>query len=119
MSCSIKGTTIRLTRGDTLNCQVHAVEKSTEQDYTPVVGDRFRFALKKDAVKTNQMGFMDETPLIEKDIDPETMMLRLEPADTQGLAFGRYVYDIELTHADGRVDTFISDAKFILGREIH
>lgn len=112
-------TTVRLTRGDTFISDVHAKIKDSEEEYTPEPGDKIRFALKHDAVKTNQMGFVDEEPLIEKNIDTSTMILRLEPEDTKPLPFGRYAYDIELTHADGRVDTFIADAKFILTREIH
>ena len=119
MSCCIDRTTIKLTRGDTLIVEVHAKVKSSGEDYTPVEGDKIRFALKRNAVRADKKGFMDDEPLIEKDIPISTMILTLNPEDTEDLAFGDYAYDIELTHANGRVDTFIADASFVLTREVH
>jgi uncharacterized membrane protein YkoI len=46
------------------------------------------------------------------------MILTIEPEDTQDLDFGTYVYDIQITLADGTVDTFIADAKFNIGVEV-
>ena len=37
------------------------------------------------------------------------MILRLESGDTKDFRFGTYAYDIQITMADGTVDTFISD----------
>lgn len=45
--------------------------------------------------------------LIHKKIPNDTLILYLEPKDTKKLAFGNYVYDIEITFANGDVDTFI------------
>ena len=45
---------------------------------------------------------MDEKPLVVKDIPSDTMLLVLEPEDTKTLPFGKYVYDIQITYADGR-----------------
>ena len=47
-----------------------------------------------------------------------TMMLTLEPQDTADLNFGKYVYDIQLTKANGKVDTFISKAILKLSEEV-
>lgn len=106
---SINGTTIRLTRGDTL--QVAIMMKDAEGNtYTPVQGDVIRFALKK--------RYDDIRPLIYKIIDNNDLMLVLEPSDTKGLQFGEYVYDIEITFNDGTVDTFIDEATFILSKEV-
>jgi hypothetical protein len=46
------------------------------------------------------------------------MILHLEPDDTKGLGFGEYVYDVELTFANGDVDTFINNARFSLVPEV-
>lgn len=53
-----------------------------------------------------------------KDIPIDTMMLTLEPQDTADLNFGKYVYDIQLTKANGKVDTFISKAILKLSEEV-
>ena len=114
MSFSITGKKITLTRGDSLIGQVDiTIEdeiQQTSEPYTPEAGDRVRFALKHD--------YTDETPLLIKEIPTDTMTLELEPADTKGLPFGDYVYDVKITFADGRVDTFIKKGKFKLEEEV-
>lgn len=119
MSCSINGTTIKLTRGDSLVVKVGMKYKGTCKEYVPEPGDQVRFALKRNALEINQKDFIDKDPLILKNIPISTLILELEPSDTKPLAFGDYIYDIELTHANGRVDTFIEDASFTIGREVH
>lgn len=55
---------------------------------------------------------------LQKIIDNETLMLRIDPEDTKKMSFGKYKYDIQLTRADGRVDTFITEADLIIGKEV-
>ena len=47
------------------------------------------------------------------------MILVIEPEDTKPFAFGKYVYDIELTKVTGEVDTFITKATLKLTEEVH
>lgn len=105
----IDGTTIRLTRGDTLKIAI-SLKDYEGHDYTPSQGDVIRFALKK--------RYEDSRPLIHKIIDNSDLMLVLEPSDTKDLSFGDYVYDIEITFNDGTVDTFICEAIFTLAKEV-
>ena len=96
---SVDGTNISLTRGDTLILQVEMYKEG--EPYVPMTGDSVRFAMKQK--------YTDPECLIEKQIPMNTLVLELEPNDTKPLTMGqRYVYDIELTDALGRVDTFIS-----------
>lgn len=88
---------IELVRGDTLKLTVGI--KANGQTYTPVAGDSLRFALKT--------SFTSPKVLILKPIPIETCVLHLQPSDTKKLDFGKYVYDIEITFANGDVDTFI------------
>lgn len=81
MSYNITGTTITLTRGDTLEALVSATKKGRTQ-YIPVAGDTIRFAMKEN--------YDDPRPLLVKDIPIDTMMLTLEPQDTADLNFGKY-----------------------------
>ena len=118
MSSSISGTTIKLTRGDTLNVKVDILQDGSP--YTPQEGDEIRFALKHNRIKADKTGYTDDEPLILKDIPIDTMILTLDPEDTKQLPFDTYVYDIEITFAaDNAVDTFIEKARFILSEEVH
>ena len=110
MSYSITGTTITLTRGDTFEALVSATKKDGTP-YIPVEGDVIRFAMKEN--------YDDARPLLVKEIPIDTMILVIEPEDTKPLAFGKYVYDIELTKVTGEVDTFITKATLKLTEEVH
>lgn len=109
MSYNITGTTITLTRGDTFEALVSATTKDGLQ-YIPEEGDVIRFAMKEN--------YADQRPLLVKDIPVSTMMLVLQPEDTKDLNFGKYVYDIQLTRANGKVDTFITKAVLKLSEEV-
>lgn len=98
---------ITLTRGDTLKMRVGILVN--KEMYTPEEGDSVRFALKQT--------YNSSRVLIHKNIPTDTLILHLQPEDTKKLAFGNYVYDIELTFADGDVNTFIS-GQFIIEPEV-
>ena len=106
----IEGTTIILTRGDSFYATVRVIDKGTGQPYEFQQGDSLKFGLKKSTCEPNC--------LIEKDISTSKLELALSPSDTKTLPFGTYVYDIQLTFANGDVDTFINEAKFILKDEV-
>jgi hypothetical protein len=110
MANKVVGTTITLTKGDTFKRTLILKDKTTGDIYQPVEGDSIRFAAKKK--------YTDSTCLIYKEIPTDTMLLHLEPDDTKNLAVGSYVYDIQLTYANGDVDTFIDKAKFTLTEEV-
>lgn len=100
---------ITLTKGDSLRAEINPLKYKNGDPYVPSPGDTIRFAMKK--------YFSDKTPLIRKPIDVNDLFLELEPEDTESIRPGMYVYDIELTYADGAVDTFIS-ANFRLTNEV-
>lgn len=107
---------IEMTRGDTLRVLV-GVERD-EQSYTPVPGDAVAFFLKHNALNARRTEYKDPEPLITKDVPIATMVLELEPEDTKPLEFGDYVYDLQLTFANGTVDTFINNAPFKIVPEV-
>lgn len=94
----IEDTNITFTRGDTFRVAIDITD-ADGNIFTPSDGDIIRFAMKK--------YYSDTECLIEKVIPNDTLILELEPSDTKNLDCGRYVYDIELTYANGDVDTFI------------
>ena len=86
--------------------------------YTPEAGDSLRFALKHAKLNATRTDYQDAQPLIEKTIPTDTMLLRIEPTDTATLEFGEYAYDIEITFANGDVDTFIAEARLVITPEV-
>lgn len=105
---NISGSNIELTRGDTLRLTVE-IKNSNGTTYTPAQGDVVRFAAKRH--------YYDTQTAIHKTIPNDTQLLHLVPSDTSNLPVGDYVYDIELTYANGDVDTFIS-GKLVLVDEV-
>ena len=108
---NINGTTITITRGDTLDALVELFLPDGSP-YPVQYGDVIRFALKQK--------YTDREPLITKEIPHGDMNLRLESGETKLLRAGGvpYVYDIQITMEDGTVDTFIDRAKFIVTEEV-
>lgn len=109
MASNVQGTRISLTRGDTFRAII-GIRKADGSEYIPDAGDVIRFAVKKD--------YRDQDTLLLKTIPNDTLLLELEPQDTKHLAFGKYVYDIQITMTDGTVDTFIPTSVFELMNEV-
>ena len=109
MSVNIDGTTITMTRGDTLNLKFNLSKNG--ESYVPSNGDSIRFAMKKN--------IKDEECIILKDIPIFSTTLRLDPEDTKSLPQpSKYVYDVQITFADGTVNTFIDKATFKITEEV-
>lgn len=113
---SIKGTTISMTRGDTLIVQVDITRDG--EPYVPQAGDTVRFAMKHQKMNAQKSEYQDAAPLLTVDIPTDTLVLRIDSDVTKPFGFGDYVYDIQLTYADGTVDTFIADATIALTPEV-
>ena len=109
---------ITLTRGDTLTLtvtllrEVEPVPPATEptiEPYVPQEGDVIRFAVSK-GYKTDP-GYELK---LSKDIPHDTLTFTCSSTETS-LDYRTYNYDVEITHADGCVDTFISGQLTITG----
>ena len=46
------------------------------------------------------------------------MNVEIVPQDTCEIRYGAYKYDVQLTFADGRVDTFIGPCDFVITEEV-
>ncbi len=108
MSYSVNKTTISMTRGDTVRVQLSLTEADGSA-YEPTGGDSIRCAA------TAKRG---EGPCIVVDVPTDTLLLELAPEDTKPLAFGEYWYDIQMTRANGDVDTFVARAKLAVTEEV-
>lgn len=109
-------------RGDTLETnpiQIFYKNEYGEQTekYIPSASDKLRFACKRN--------LSQREPLIVKDIPIDTRILRLDAEDTKKFLNPtkpdkviEYVYDIQLTRADGTVITIIETAPLYVRPEV-
>lgn len=99
---------IELTRGDTARLAVSlAQEDGTEYEVQP--GDILVLSLKKSV--------NDAVAAMQKTISGSNIF-HIQPADTAGLAFGKYKYDVQLTTEAGEVYTVIAPAAFVIATEV-
>lgn len=103
----IDKTRIALVRGDSLILNIDI--KVGEDFYEPQTEDTIKFFLRNAELKNNKTEYVEREPLLEKIIPNETLILKLDQADTFDLSFGRYNYGIKLITEDDLVDTFICD----------
>ena len=105
-----KDNTIHLTRGDTARFSLgRIVNTVTKTNYTPTADDTVTMTIKKTA--------LDEAPCVQLTA-PGGEVLHIKPEDTKAMAFGKYVYDIQITMADGDVYTIVPPATFDLLKEV-
>lgn len=98
---TVVNNTITLVRGDTVEIPV-TIRLRNGEKYIPSEGDVIRFALKE--------GYGDNVPvLIHKTLANASPIIRLESCETKELTARKkpYVYDVELTTANGYVDTVV------------
>lgn len=98
---TVVNNTITLVRGDTVEIPLTLRLRNGEK-YIPSEGDVVRFALKD--------GYGDDVPvLIHKVLPNDSLILRLESCETKEIMAKKkpYVYDVELTTANGYVDTVV------------
>ena len=109
---------ITLTRGDTLTLtvsllhEVPPVPPATEpiiEPYVPAEADVIRFAVSKGY--KNEIGYELK---FSKVIPHDTLTFTCSSTET-ALDYRDYNYDVEITHANGEVDTFISGKLLIIG----
>lgn len=105
----VQNNKITMTRGDTCKIQLF-LSNDDGEPYTPNENDVIRFAAKT--------SYSDDEPLIYIIVPNDTLLLEIRPEDTKELPFGTYVYDMQITFADGSVDTFISKGTLKLEEEV-
>lgn len=96
---------ISMIRGDTGIFDVELIN-ADGTPYELADGDTLTFTVKKSP--------NDRTPLLIK----HGKRIKIDPADTGNLSFGRYVYDIQLTFQNGYVDTVVPMNQFNLLQEV-
>lgn len=106
----VTGKKITMTRGDTFRARL-TVKDTTGAVYEPEDTDVLLFTVKRN--------YNDSQPVIQKEINHETMMVEVLPEETKKLRQpSALVYDIQLIKSDGLVDTFIDRAPFVITEEV-
>lgn len=105
-----KDNSIHLTRGDTARLLLGSVvNEVTGKDFVFSADDTVTFTVKKTVY--------DTTPAVQITV-PGGAAIHIRPEDTKELSFGRYLYDIQLTTADGDIYTVIPPTTFELLKEV-
>ena len=102
----LTGTNISMIRGDTETLTVRCSEPF-------VTGDTVYMTVREDAESPVQ--FQERVTSFGPEGEAEIVIAH---ADTEGMAFGDYVYDVQGTRADGRVKTLVPKSRFTLEEEI-
>lgn len=101
---------IELTRGDTARLTIALNDDVTGEAYEVQPTDILRFSVKK----TTSDDYLSFQKVIEG-----SNTFHIEPSDTKTLAFGTYVYDVELENDLGDIYTVIPPTKFKVLQEVH
>lgn len=104
---------IYLTRGDNARMHVSAKDRISGDIYIPQNGDKIAFSLKKKIKDETKLIFIEQTEHTENG-----WYIVFQPEHTKDLAFGDYLYDIQLTTADDWVDTIVEPTKFTVAEEV-
>ena len=100
--------TIDLTRGDTCAIIVTIYDLNGDE-YELQTGDVLLFTMK--------INCETQDIVVQKDITSDSI-ISLTHNDTKSLAYGSYVYDVQLTTAGGDVYTVIAPALFNITKEV-
>lgn len=102
----IQGTNISMVRGDSESITV------TISPTAFTTGDTVYLTVREDA---------EEPIAFQKavtEFDNGAAVIGIDHSDTEGLEFGTYVYDVQLTRADGTVTTLVPISRFKLTEEV-
>ena len=101
---SYDANTFFLTRGDTARFNVTLTRDNGRTAYELMELDRVVFTIKAQYTDTE---FVVQKQGVIDDDNKNVVHFSLDPEDTEGLDFGVYDYDIELTLANGDVCTVV------------
>ena len=102
----LTGTNISMTRGDTETLTIRCSVPFED-------GDVVYMTVREDAESPVQF-----QKVIEEFGEQGEAVIVIDSEDTENMAFGDYLYDIQVTRMDGRVKTLVKPAKFTLTEEI-
>ncbi|NMA00794.1 MAG: hypothetical protein GX924_07175 [Clostridiaceae bacterium] len=108
----INGTNLKMIRGDS-ECISVSMQDEEGVPIPLIDGDTVYFTVKK-SVHREEITLQK----IIEEFQEGTAVIPIAPSDTKKLEFRTYVYDIQLTRADGTVKTIIPPSDFTIGEEV-
>lgn len=105
----VSGNMIQLTRGDTMILSITLTDQDGVE-YTPTETDKIYFRVKRNSTS--------KEVILEKEIPYDTLLLKLQEADTKDLKFGTYYYEIELVTEANDHFTVIANTEFEITTEL-
>ena len=99
---------IELTRGDIAIFSI-TITNDNGEIYKAQEGDKIVFTLKNNTLSQNV--------IIQKEVIDG--IVKIEHEDTKDLEYGKYVFDVQLTFANGDICTVIKPSPFILTEEVN
>lgn len=112
---TVSGKNISMTRGDTESLIVKQFDKTggTQTPAPFVTGDTVTMTVREDV--ESPIAFQTSVTAFD---EHGWAVIPIAHSDTAGLDFGSYVYDIQLTRADGTVTTLVTISDFTLTEEV-
>ncbi len=102
----LTGTNISMIRGDTETLTIRCSEPF-------ITGDTVYMTVRESA--ESDVEFQERVTSFGAEGEA---VINIAHADTEGMAFGEYVYDVQVTRGDGRVKTLVPKSRFTLEEEI-
>ena len=102
---------ISMVRGDSEALYVSCMENGVAREF--VVGDTVFFTIKRNTSTDEKV-----IQKIVTEFHDGKALVEILPADTKTLPIGRYVYDIQITFANGTVKTVVGPATFEIAAEV-
>lgn len=103
----VKNNEIYLTRGDTASFTLDIVDDNRAK-YEITDDDQILFTVKRST--------SDTAVILQKAVVDKTITIK--PAETAGLPYGTYYYDVQLSRPDGFVATVITPTHFTICEEV-
>jgi len=108
----VSGTNIYITRGDSESLSV-ALQEPNGIAIPMAIGDKVYFTVKQNINTADKVLQF----IVEEFVDGKAV-IEINPSDTAALAYGVYVYDIQVSLASGVKRTIIKPSSFEIGGEV-
>ena len=108
----VNGTNLKMTRGDSGAIRV-AVSDAAGETVPLEDGDMIELTVREHLRASEKMLYKKITEFVDGEA-----LITIHPEDTSNLKFKAYVYDIQLTRANGQVQTIVKPSRFEVGSEV-
>lgn len=108
----VNGTDLSMIRGDSESITVSCRDSQGAVSFN--TGDKLYFTIKKN-INTKET-LMQK--IITEFTEDGNAVVEIEHEDTKDMAYGGYMYDMQLTRLNGKVTTIIPPSQFVISGEV-